>query len=282
MNILSRTATFTRWCLLFISLISVSGCGLLSQQQQQSLQQLQSQAQNTRSQVENRLSANPESLLRDSLQVLDSILEYTENVKADPKRFNHEDIVQYQLKIKIINENIARFSDLKLQADVSFELGAYKLDNLTAYGKHEAESLADKLVAAIEELNTKYPGHKIRLTLKSIGYTDEASITPGKSLEREIIQHLRKQNQPVPKKRKARRVAFNQVLSYFRATTLYQHIISTLRERLPDSLQHVEVSHRVIGRGETLPLGSTPDPAYKRKDTRRRICVVSPFIEVVP
>jgi oligoendopeptidase F len=130
-------------------LVLLTGCAGLNTKKQQLLQQLAGNAQSTKSEVADKLKQTPESVLQDSLKVLDEILNYTDKVKADPDQFNAEQIQMFMHKTRIINENISRFSDLTLQTDVSFPLGTYKLENLAAAGKQKSDELIDKLLVSL-------------------------------------------------------------------------------------------------------------------------------------
>jgi len=265
--------------LFLVASISLSGCSTsLSEKQAATLDQLKNKVSHTRIRVDKKLKENPESLLRDSLSVLDSVLEYTETVKTDPERFSPEEIKAYQLKLAIINENIERFSDLRLKADVSFPLGTYKLSSLSEYGRQKSDVLVGKLKDALIELTQKYPGHPIRLTLKTTGYTDETSIIPGGPLEKEMLAEIDVIESSPAKKR----AQLNQMLSRFRADALHNYVLQNLQQHLPNNFEGLKIISKVSGQGETLPRGLQPEPPYQRKDERRRICIVSPFIEVVP
>ncbi len=257
-------------------LLGVSACSAgLNEKQVGILKELEGKASHTRLRVDQKLSENPESLLRDSLTVLDSVLEYTESIKGDPQRFNPGDVKAYQLKLAIINENIERFSDLKLQADVSFPLGAYDLSD---YARQASDVLVDKLATALKELTEKYPGHQIRLILKATGYTDEVPIVSGSQLATEVLNEI----DSLAGDAAAKRAQMNEVLSRFRANALHDYLLHSLKQRLPEHFNQLEIVSHIIGQGETLPSGVQPEPAYQRKDERRRVCIVSPFIEVVP
>ncbi len=268
----STYAPFT--LLLLLSTLWLSGCAGLTQQQVQALMNLQNTAAHTRIRVDQKLQENPESLLRDSLTVLDSILTYTENVKTDPERFNPEQLRSYQLKIAIINENIERFSDLKLQADVSFPLGGYQLASLSEYGRQASDLLVNKLSNALTELAKKYPSNKIRLIIKAVGYTDEIPISPGSALEKATLAEVEKP----AKAAAARRAQLNQVLSRFRAQSLQNYVVQGVRQQLPAHLNALEIVSHIEGMGESLPRDANPQPPYQREDERRRVCIVSPFI----
>jgi hypothetical protein len=264
----------TFWLLLWL----LSGCASLAlgEHEQRALNALEHDISHLRQQIETRVSATPDSQLRDSLSVLDSILEFTARVKADPARFDSEQLRLYQQKIAIINENIERFSDLTLQADVSFPPGAHTLESLSRYGREKNDQLVTKLSETVRDLAEKYPGQRIRVTLKTIGHTDETPVLAGSALEKEILATL---SEPPPADAISRRILFNEVLSRFRADSISRYVSASLQAALPGELDNIDLHTRIIGRGETPPSDAH---AYGRNDARRRICIVSPFIEVIP
>jgi hypothetical protein len=271
--------TIYRITLLLVSAWLLGACAgmSLSEHDSLALNMLEKDIQRLRHDIDVRLTSSPESQISESLTVLDSILEFTAKVKADPARFDAAQLRLYQQKIDIINENIARFSDLTLQADISFPSGAHTLERLSPHGREKSDHLVQRLQQTLHDLSVKYPQQRLRVTLKTIGYTDETQIIQGSALEQEILHAL---TQTPPTEPKARRMLFNEVLSHFRANTLSRYVHSALYATLPAELQNkVEIHTRVIGRGETVPMAQH---TYERNDERRRICIVSPFVEVIP
>jgi outer membrane protein OmpA-like peptidoglycan-associated protein len=261
----------------FLSLglaVLLSACAGLSLEARQQLEQLRMDAETAKIQVERKLRENPYSAVEGSLEVLDSILLYADKVKTDPAQFNDDKLREYQQKIQIIQDNLGRFSDLTLQADVSFPLGKYKVEDLSAYAKRENDELVEKILASVNRLETRYPNQGIRITLKIVGYTDETPFTPGTALEKEIRRELRGR---VPAAPAARRAAYNRILSRFRADSLGTDLQEKLRAARPDL---ADIVIKSFGEGETPP-EKNASPAYQPNDPRRRVSIVSPFVEIV-
>jgi len=268
-----KLTNISKIILMFVVIASCSGLNT-----KEEIAQLQKEVQLTLNRVQQKIQDNPESVLQNSISALDSILEYTEMVKSDPSKFSPEKLQAYILKINIINENMERFSDLTLQTDVSFPLGTYQLKHLSEKGKNKIDGLADKIVASVQEMAKKYPQKQITIMLKTIGYTDETDIIAGGSLEQALIQSIPQTIESEPNKR---RKQYNKILSEFRASTLNKYVVRYIQQRLPSSYQ-VEITTEINGLGEKLPNEKLAKSTYQNKDPRRRVCIISPFIEIIP
>ncbi len=263
---------------LFLSLAAVlwiTGCASFREYQQgREMQRLESSARQTEDDVRNRLDQSPDSILSESLRTLDAILDYADHVKSDPMRFDSARIEEYTRKIDIIRTNIERFKDLKLQADISFPLGAYRVSALSPAGRARLDQLKDRIVKTAEDLRVRYPGHPIRITLKTVGYTDLGPILPDSALEAALQKEVRN---PTPSERDRQR-QYNQALSRLRSVSVNRYLEDLIRRDLPGGDFQIEVKH--IGKGESFPMPRITPP-YKAIDPRRRICIISPFIEIV-
>ena len=263
---------------LFGLLILLTGCAFLTSEQRQQVDGLQTNTLETMARVESKTVDTPESALSESLIALESILAYTEEVKNDPAGFNVETMDAYTLKIRIINENIDRIKDLTLATDVSFPLGTYKSFNISRAARDRLDELAETVAKTIVELDNHYQGHKINLIMKTVGYTDQTVVLPGTQLAKKITAGLAMD--AMPKGRVERRKTFNQVLSSYRADSLNKYVVKQVKKQI-GSTPDFSVEEIVIGKGEAQP-GKKGSKAYSAKDKRRRVCVVSPFVEVVP
>jgi hypothetical protein len=253
----------------------ITGCASFREyQQDREIQRLESAARKTEDDVRNRLDQSPDSILSESLRTLDAILEYADRVKSDPMRFDSARIEEYTRKIDIIRTNLERFKDLKLQADISFPLGAYRVSALSPAGRVRLGRLKDRIVKTAKDLGTRYPGHPIRITLKTIGYTDLGPILPDSALEAALQKEVKT---PAPSERDRQR-QYNQALSRLRSVSVNRYLKDLIRRDLPGGGFQVELKH--IGKGESFPLPRITPP-YKAIDPRRRICIISPFIEIV-
>lgn len=257
----------------YIALFSllITSCAGLGAKDREQLQTLSDQALQTIKEVEERIAQNPETALVDSLKVLNEVLNYAEAVRADSARFDQKQIQNHFERIKIINENIKRFKDLTLKADVSFPIGTY---NLSEKGKEECRKLTSKVIDTVHELQTRYPDYSIRITLKTIGYTDEVRVI-GKSFKKRLRSHM----QDAAKKTKVTRQDYNRILSRLRAQSVSDYLVEHLTDHIPQSTD-VKYVNKVIGRGEKYPQQGITPP-YKSHDERRRICFISPYIEIL-
>lgn len=238
------------------------------------MQSLSDYALETQSKVRQRLAENPESMVAESLDALNEVLNYADEVRVDPARFNLTRIQEYREKINIINENMERFRDMILQTDISFSVGAYRVSELSPAGRLQCQELARKIIETATALKKRHPKHAIRITLKTVGYTDELPIVPG-SLERTIRTNLQEPEAPAGE---ARRQQHNRVLSRLRAAAVSGHIMEYLHKKMPVAdIRYVE---KIVGNGENFPL-KRQNPPYAARDERRRICIVSPYIEVM-
>jgi outer membrane protein OmpA-like peptidoglycan-associated protein len=225
--------------------------------------------------IQSRLQETPESSLEDSLYVLNTILDYASGVQRDPKQFSMDKLEEYNQKIDIINANIDRFKDLTLQTDVSFPPGRYKLEDLSPAGQAACEQLVEKVAATVQDLQRQYTNYPLRVTIKTIGYTDETPFVTGTSLIREMEAEISN----LAPEGAARRTQYNQVLSQFRAKSLNHYFTTQLKQRLSNT-ENIDILPKIVGLGETLP-NTQITPAYTERDERRRISIVSPFIEVM-
>mgnify|MGYP001034632033 CR=1 FL=1 len=263
---------------LFLSLAAVlwtTGCASFRDYQQGiEMRRLESDARKTENDVLNRLDQSPDSILSESLRTLDAILDYADQVKSDPMRFDSSRIEEYTRKIDIIRTNIERFKDLKLQADISFPLGAYRVSALSPAGRARLDQLKDRIVETAMDLRARYPGHPVRITLKTVGYTDLGPVLADSALEAALQKEVKN---PAPSERDRQR-QYNQALSRLRSISVNRYLKDHIRRDLPDGDFQVGLQH--IGKGELFPIPKIKPP-YKAIDARRRICIISPFIEIV-
>ncbi len=239
------------------------------------LERLVSTAQRTRSQIQAELSHSPDSELQESLRILDSILAYAARVKADPDQFDPEKIDDYNRKIGIVQGNIERFRDPKYRVSVSFPGGGYRIDDLPGREKRRLRDLAATVAGTVADLQRRHPFRSVRITLRSVGYTDETPIAAGTRLEAVIRHEIEDLAPPGP----ARRRQYNQILSRLRATNANQFVLSQSRSAL-ESEGSAEFVQKITGMGEALP-SRDGSRSYRPSDPRRRACLVSAFVEIV-
>ncbi|OUD15646.1 hypothetical protein [Thioflexithrix psekupsensis] len=256
-------------------LINSTGYSFLSAKKQSALRALENNADQTLEKIKIRLEETPESSLEESLSLLNQILDYAESVKKNPQQFNEQQLEAYHRKISIINANMERFKDLTLQTDISFAPGAYRLEELSQSAKEVLMQLVEKVAITVQELQHNYPDYPLRITVKTVGYTDATPFISGTVLEREIQAQLTS----LAPTGIARRMQYNEILSQFRAESLNRYFITLLKQQINHG-DRVDILPKIIGRGEQLPHSNQQD-TYSEQDDRRRITIVSPFIEVM-
>jgi hypothetical protein len=251
------------------------GAGSADRADIEGVAQLEANASLARGQIQKQLARSPDSELKESLQVLDQILAYAARVKSDPDQFDPEKTEAYNRKIRIIKSNIDRFGDPNLRTVITFPEGAYRVASLPAHRKDQLADLAETISKTIPDLHRQYPDHPIRITLKSIGYTDETPIAAGSRLEAVIRDEISDPAPPGP----ARRRQYNQILSRLRATHANQFVLEKTRSTIQSGIE-CRFVQKITGMGERLPR-MNPGASYRRLDHRRRVCIVLAYIEIM-
>ncbi len=251
------------------------GCAGPDVKKQENLQSLSDYALETQARVRQRLAENPESTVAESLAVLSEVLNYADEVRANPDKFSLPKIQEYRQRIDIINENIQMFRDLALKTDVSFPIGTYRFPDLSEEGRSQCRELARKIIETAAGLSRRYPGYAIRITLKTVGYTDEVPVVSG-PLEKTIRSNLKEPEAPAGD---ARRKQYNHVLSRFRAASVSTYMMEYLRREMPANIT-IRYVEKIVGNGENFPQ-KNPSFPYTAQDERRRICIISPYIEIM-
>ena len=270
-------------------LLVTTGCAFLTSEQRQQVDGLYDDTRETLERVRVATRDTPESALSDSITALDAILTYTDQIRTDPDRFNKDTVDAYALKIRIINENIDRLDDLTLETDVSFPLGTYKMINVAPISRTRLDELAVSVAESIVALGNQYPEYTLNLIIKTVGFTDESQVLPSSHLEKKISSDL--SGNEMKQSGVARRQTNNRVLSSYRAYSLNsymaQQVTALMESKYMASKQKFSIEPVIVGKGESLPggkggKGGRGDKVYKSNDPRRRICIISPFVEVIP
>ncbi len=258
-----------------VILFLFSACAGSGLKKQDGMQSLSDYALEIQTKVRQRLDESPESMVAESLDALNEVLNYADEVRAEPDRFNLSRIQEYREKINIINENMERFRDMTLQTDISFSVGAYRVSELSEAGRSQCGELAQKIIETAAALKIRHPNRVIRITLKTLGYTDELPIVSG-PLEKTVLANLQEPQAPAGD---ARRKQYNRVLSRLRAAAVSAYIMEYLHREMPS---HVNIRYveKIVGNGENFPV-KNQNPPYAAQDERRRICIISPYIEIM-
>lgn len=221
-------------------------------------------------------AATPEAMSQASLQALDRVLSYTDEVKADPTRFDPEKIAFYSHQIDIINANIERFKDPRYTVTLTFAPGGYLWTSLPSEEKSKGREMASFAARTVADLHSRHPGYAIRVTLKAVGFTDEMPIV-SQQLKAAVLTQLADGDQPESEFR----ALYNTALSTLRADDVARRMILDLQAAVPAGA-NVRYVRNHIGMGERFP--PTPDPSsppYGPSDPRRRICIMTAYIETL-
>ncbi len=251
------------------------GCASGDHKSENSLDRIQSHARQTRERLLRSTDAETGVGRTHALQVLDGVLDYIEQVRSGPNQFNAQQIRLYTRRIDIISGNIERFRDPSLGVELGFPRGGFRLSHLSSDQRGRFDRLRANIVRTVEELHESYSEDVVRITIKSVGYTDELPILPS-HLQETILKQIA---HPAASKIERRRQQ-NQVLSRLRAATISDNMVLLLRRTLPGE-KRLYFAQIVSGKGEVFPR-PMPETPYRADDERRRICRLQAYIEIVP
>lgn len=264
---------YVKFILFLFLLCFLFGCAAtLTKLQQQRLDILENDAAQVLVEAQQKMEEHPDSALGKNIELLNSILDYSDAIRSDPEKFSEEKIREYSTKIQIYRENINNYLELKMDSDISFDLGKYEMSGLTDQAKVAMDDFTTQLLSSLKEKTKKYSGYNISVYLKVVGYTDETPFRQGTELEKKILERLDGRK---PENEIERRKMYNQILSELRAETLIDYICAALKRKIPG----IEINKNVVGAGEKFPREDI-SVLYESTDKRRRVCIISPLIEI--
>lgn len=177
--------------------------------------------------------------------------------------FNRNSSKKINDKIDFLNDLITRNLVVKLDQDVIFEPGQYRVSPTVA------ESMTKQFEPAIREIDLftkKYPDFPLSLVITAKGYSDATIIPPGSQLYRDLKQRLNL-NSSEPDNRE-----LNKELSRARAEgvkLLFQRFANT---RGDNRIFNSKVLYLYEGKGEMYPDPVVSD--YRSNDPRRRVVLL--------
>ncbi len=263
-----------------LALLQVTGCASFNntglQRDENELEQLRIEAVDARKHLREEMEQHSDSHAQASLAALDAILKYVQGVKADPEKFDPDRIREYNEKIRMVKINIEQLKNNSLRRSITFPEGTYKIAELEAREQGKLRELSEDILRSATDLHRRFPKYPIRITVKVLGFSDEAPIAEGTRLEEAIIENISEPKPPGP----ARRRQFNRVLSGLRAADTGRFLMEMIPSGLPEEFP-VQFSKQIDGMGEKLPQAEAAPP-YEPLDSRRRICRITAFVEIVP
>lgn len=213
--------------------------------------------------------ADPSSPVKNFIPRLEETLAYAEEVQNGDCPYDPDEVFERVQEVREMGINIGRGVARVLETDVSFASGKYQISDLLDDGERVLQDTFKEIREFVEEFQKKFPDDRVVIVLKTTGYADE--VPPRVSLERELATGI---TAPIPRNPIKRRQLFNKELSYRRAATINNYLISRCRTTFQQS--DVGVAKAVIrGFGETYPYPSKDvTPPYQSADKRRRICKI--------
>ncbi len=208
---------------------------------------------------------NPYQDILDKLHFMQSRIEEMRTGKAP---FDAERIARYTGEIMEIEANVRNAVDKVFNIDVFFELGKYRISDLSEEGKAALQAFARTLIEKqLKKLRKLFPERPLTVVIKSIGYADETP--PGPELAERLEEEIAG---PLPKDPAERRKAYNKKLSFLRAETIFEYV--KIRTESMMDLENVTFGKpEIIGLGEEYPYPrEMMVPPYAAEDERRRIC----------
>lgn len=239
---------------------------LLNQFYQYTVAQL---AHDTKEEIEGISRADPDNPLQDFLPRLNMVLDYSEQISTGQTVLDPQKLLDDFTQVKHIEYNTQTNMYKVLEADAYFEPGQY---DLSEQGKERLKNWSEHILINIETFSTLASVDRILLKIKVVGYTDELDFREGTRLLQELRTGI---EEIVPQEQAERRKFFNQRLAEFRAKTISDYLVESLKliEQLPESL---DIVTKNLGLGEIFPPGlSAP---YPQADSRRRICKIYTYI----
>lgn len=170
-------------------------------------------------------------------------------LKMSPKKLM-EEVEKYNLILRelqkdllFIDNALHKTREEILASDISFEFNSHVLLN---DGEKALDRFAQSIKKSINDFrsDTLFDDQVLLVKIKVTGYAD------GIGSEE-----------------------YNLNLSQKRAESVYKY----LRTKLPNH-ENINIKEEVIGRGQALPYPESPNNPYKKRDARRRICIISSYV----
>jgi len=228
--------------------------------------------------VENDVTKDNQSPLKDYIPQLEDIIEYTEKVINKETPYDDEMIAERIEKLKEIRINYKKMVVEILKNDVSFRPGKWDIDSLHSGGKELLSNAVEKIINTIlKESKAKYPDKNITILITTVGHADEQPPT-GKLADYldNIIKNEGKYSSDGEEMRKER----NRVLSYLRAKTVMNYLKDQLNRRVDDPDISIK-ERKIVGLGEELPPNGENGRPFSPRDRRRRVCRLFGNIRII-
>lgn len=164
-------------------------------------------------------------------------------------------------KLAMINDLLSRTLVLKIDEDIIFETGKYKVSNAAA---QTISKIFDPAANEIESFVKKYPGVDLSVVINANGFSDGTSIAEGTSLYKDLKTGI-KSSKPTNKE-------LNKELSRLRAEEAMGLFKKYFDQRFQPGKNLKGILYTFEGKGDELPNPKIPD--YKIDDARRRVVLL--------
>jgi hypothetical protein len=164
-------------------------------------------------------------------------------------------------KLELIADLLSRSLVIKIDQDIIFEPGQYKV---SATLSQNISKIFEPAAAEIESFVKKYPDYDLSLIVNANGFADGTSIAEGSALYKDIKSKIKNQN--------ASGKELNKELSRLRAEEvigLFKNYFST---RFNPGKNILNTLYTFEGKGDELPNPKIAD--YKVDDARRRVVLL--------
>lgn len=265
--------------LLFTSIIIVSGCcspltrdAQLTRNEQSTLDEILGILDTTITETEESISKKPDptSPMKTFAEKLHEHKEYVQKIKDGKAPYDKAKLKQFKEEALGIRTNVRNPVERIMVADISYQLGQYKIEHLSERGKLILNEFTKEIMnPLLDEQEKLFPGRELVITIKTIGYADETPL--GQLLAMDLVKDksIKIPNDPVEKRR-----FLNRELSLYRANSIADYVIQQLKSSIGISKAVIGIP-KIFGLGEEFPYPvHTVSPPYKAMDERRRICKI--------
>ncbi|PID57148.1 hypothetical protein CSB45_07920 [candidate division KSB3 bacterium] len=225
-------------------------------------------AQQTKADIQRISDADPDNPLQDFLPRLDEILDYSDSISQGEELLKFDKMLDDLDRLTQIEHNTRENVARTIGIDVSFKSGSYEL---TEEGKQLLDDYVVEIMASRDRFKRLYPEFPVTITIKVVGYADQAGFIPGTKL----VDQLLEQSEDVPDAEPDRRKFLNQELSELRAKMISEYAVQII-EQYASEQSIVSITQDIKGFGESIP-PAVPEP-YPIDDARRRICKIYSYI----
>ncbi len=201
------------------------------------------------------------------LEEINEILDFAEDLEKGEQMTSLEKVIESIDVCLNIQDSTQSYRSEKLESDVSFEIGEYRLSDRGIQILEEA--FLRRIISDKNRYKRQSPDRMLTIKIKVVGYTDATAIAEEDPLLRELIKGVEDE---VPQTQPERRQFLNRRFSEFRAKTVGDYIMKFILKSEGGKNSNIKVELEIIGRGEDIPQGVIPSDSTN--DLQRRICKI--------